>query len=159
MLANAFKILHLKKFINERNSVSEDLKTKLEVVQFAPTAECLQELEFLRLIDAYTEYTRSTLGGEHGSTAQYWIGYTELVDTFLLFNRASRTNDVDLFVFALSKLCPIFFACNRPNYARWMVKYLHNLINVDSTHPGVRAALEGGARGELTRNSQEMLLI
>ena len=25
------------------------------------------------------------------------------------------------------------------------MKYLHNIINVDSTHPGVRAALEGGA--------------
>ena len=45
MLANAFEILHFKEFMNEKNSGSEDLKTKLEVVQFALTAVCLQELE------------------------------------------------------------------------------------------------------------------
>ena len=71
--------------------------------------------------------------------------YTKLVDLFLHFNRACRINDVDLFTFSLSSLCPIFFACHRPNYARWMVKYSHNLINMDSSHPGVRSALEGGA--------------
>ncbi len=39
----------------------------------------------------------------------------------------------------------MFFAGNRPNYARWMVKYHLNLLNIDKTHPGLRYILEHGA--------------
>ena len=42
-------------------------------------------------------------------------------------------------------MCPVFFFGSRPNYARWMVKYYHNLLNMDNTHPGVRSVLENGA--------------
>ena len=39
----------------------------------------------------------------------------------------------------------IFFACSRHNYARWMVRYYLNLVNIDVTHPGLRKVLENGA--------------
>ena len=39
----------------------------------------------------------------------------------------------------------LYFACPRPNYARWMVRYYHNLINIDETHPGIRDQLQNGA--------------
>ena len=69
----------------------------------------------------------------------------DLVAIFHRFHRACRTNDLDLFISALREIIPIFFAANRPNYSRWMVRYYLNLVNVDNTHPGVRDLLENGA--------------
>ena len=42
-------------------------------------------------------------------------------------------------------MIPIFFAANRPNYARWMVVYHLNLLNMHITHPGVIDTLFKGA--------------
>ncbi len=71
--------------------------------------------------------------------------YVQLVHLFLLFSRACKTNDVDLFLHGLGHMLPVFFAGNRPNYARWMVRYHLNLVNMDKTHPGVQRVLENGA--------------
>ena len=93
----------------------------------------------------YTEYTALTLNGHHGSTAKLWMLYIELMHIFLRFSRAYRTNNLQLFIFTLGQMCPILLAGNGPNYARWMVRYYHNLMNMDNTHPGVRESLEKGA--------------
>ena len=42
-------------------------------------------------------------------------------------------------------MLPVYFSGNRPNYARWMVRYHLNLINSENTHPGIRDLLEAGA--------------
>ena len=71
--------------------------------------------------------------------------YIDLVELYLLFSRACHTNDLELFIFCLGKMCVVFFATSRPNYARWMTKYHLDLLNIDETHPGARAMLEAGA--------------
>ena len=48
-------------------------------------------------------------------------------------------------MYALDQMCAVFFAASRPNYARWMVLYLLNLLNIESTHQGLRLMLENGA--------------
>jgi len=60
---------------------------------------------------------------------------------YLLLDRACRTNDVDLYIYA----CPIFFATSCPNYARWMTRYHLNLLNVEYAHEGIRRIFDGGA--------------
>ena len=58
----------------------------------------------------------------------------------------------------------MFFAANRQNYARWMVRYHLNLLNVDPTHPGVRDSLVNGALSirrsdkSFSRNAVDMTL-
>ena len=120
-----------------RDPISESLTTALKSAQTLPSSELIQEIEadvdFLSLMEAYAEYTEKTMHGYHGSTAHFWMLYVQLVDLFLQFNQACRTNDVDLFIYALGRICYLFFACNCPNYARWMVKYYHNLVNMDNT--------------------------
>ena len=71
--------------------------------------------------------------------------YVKLVQIWLVFNRACRTNDVPLFVYALEQMIPIFFAGNRPNYSRWMIRYHMNLLNSEESHPGVMNLLQNGA--------------
>ena len=87
---------------------------------------------------------KDTRRGKLGVTAQYWIGYIDLVELFLLLSRSCRTNDVDLFKFCIGEMCSIFFAAGRYNYSRWMVKYHLNLMNIDNTHPDLKQTLEKG---------------
>ena len=125
------------------------MELELQIAQRTPTPSLVQAImedaEFHSLAQDYSSYSQKTVNGDHGCTAQFWMIYIQLVEIFLHFNRACRTNDVDLFIHALGEMCPMFFSCHRPNYARWMVRYLHNLINMDNTHPGVRETLQNGA--------------
>ncbi|KAK2165174.1 hypothetical protein LSH36_54g10027 [Paralvinella palmiformis] len=59
--------------------------------------------------------------------------------------RAYTTNDFDLFIYVLGEMCPIFFAGYRPNYARWVVRYYLNLVNMENSHPGIRHILQNDA--------------
>ena len=42
-------------------------------------------------------------------------------------------------------LCPAFFDANKLNYARYMVRYVQMLLNMDETHPDICQMLEQGA--------------
>ena len=52
------------------------------------------------------------------------------MDSYLLFHHAVKTNDVDLFAYALHDMSKIFFTTNHHNYARWMTRYALELLNV-----------------------------
>ena len=149
LLATAFQILHFRQFMTERGPLPESLAESLHLAQRELTPDLIHNIEtdtdFMNLMEACTEYSERTTSGQHGSTAQFWMTYIRLVHLFLKFNRACRTIDLDLFIYALGLMCPMFFAGNRPNYPRWMVKYRHNLINMDNTHPGIRPTFENGA--------------
>ena len=38
----------------------------------------------------------------------------------------------------LKDMCCLFFATNHSNYARYMVRYHLNLLNIEQFHPGIR---------------------
>ena len=71
----------------------------------------------------------------------------------MLFSRAIRTNDVDLFIFMLGEMIGIFFAANRHNYARSMCLYYLRLLNMDTTHPSIKQQLEQGGLSGRSSNS------
>ena len=98
-----------------------------------------------KTLNWYDDYSDRTRSGIYGATVQFWFSYIDLVQVYRLFDRACRTNDIDLFIYALGQMIPIFFAANRPNYARWMVVYHLNLLNMHITHPGVIDTLFKGA--------------
>jgi len=60
-------------------------------------------------------------------------------------NCACHTNDVVLFTYYIREIAAVFFATNRHNYARWVVRYHLDLLNMDETHQGVRAIIKNGA--------------
>ena len=73
---------------------------------------------------------------------------------FSIFSRAVRTNDVNMFTFMLGEMIDIYFAASRHNYARYMCLYHLRLLNMDTTHPGIREQLErGGLSVRLSSNS------
>lgn len=103
-----------------------------------------ESCEFKELMTSYEAYCDDTRNGKHGKTGQFWFSYVKMVDMYLRFSRACRINDIELFIHSLLDMCDIFFATNRQNYKRWMVRYILNLLNMDVSHPGVREILEKG---------------
>ena len=74
----------------------------IQRINETPSPETMEEIEatqeYQLLMHKYDEYTKLTLNGNHGSTAQYWMMYVKFVSLFLRFNRACRSNDLDSFV-------------------------------------------------------------
>ena len=100
---------------------------------------------FIQLSDKYEQSCENTRKGDHGATAKFWIFYIDLVQPYLLLDRACRMNDVDFYIYAIQQMCPIFFAAHCLNYARWMTRYYLNLLNMKHTHEGIHAVFERGA--------------
>ena len=70
--------------------------------------------------------------------------YVEIIGIKLLFKGAIKILNVDLFIYALDKMVDLFFAVYGPNYARCMCYYVLKLLNIDITHPGLKATFEKG---------------
>ena len=141
--------MHIRQYLEVGDFIPDDMADALKSLQGNPSPQLMEELEndqtYVDFMSRYMAYRQETLEGLHGSTARYWMTYSELVHVFHLFNRGYRTNDLDLFIYALDIMCEIFFAVHRPNYSRWMVLYVLRLLNIEHSHPGLRQVLEQGA--------------
>ena len=148
LLALAIQMLHFKCFFAEHCPLPESFVKQLKKLQDDPSPDALKAFEnspeYVQVMQMYEEFTEKTRTGEHGTTAQYWIMYMDLVELHQLFSHATRTNDLDLFIYCLGEMCSMFFATNHPNYARYTVRYRLNLMNIESTHPGARETLLAG---------------
>ena len=58
------------------------------------------------------------MSGKRGKNVQFWMTYCKSIEYFLLINCSIKTNDFDLFKYALFQICGILFVVNQPNYAR-----------------------------------------
>ena len=71
------------------------------------------------------------------NTMAMWLLYMEMVQTLLVFIRATRENDWELHLSAVRSMLPWFFATDRVNYARYGSIYWLEMISMNSTHPGM----------------------
>ena len=121
----------------------------MTLLQDESSPQAMEDLErcpqYIQVMRNYQDYSNQTLSGMHGSTAQYWMVYIKLVHLYLMMIRACKMASLDLFTYTLREMTNIFFACSRPNYSRWMVRYSLNLANINTTHPGMKEVLEKGA--------------
>ena len=67
-----------------------------------------------------------------------------MMKLYHLFTRRVRVGDLDLFIYCLSKLTNYFFALNRINYSRWLVRYHDNLLKLSNTHPAIFQDFKNG---------------
>ncbi|OXU17113.1 hypothetical protein TSAR_008554 [Trichomalopsis sarcophagae] len=149
MINLALTILHFESFAQSENiEVSEEVKnylvTFLKNRSMVPT---IDNIDLLRIIESYEQYSIKTLNGEHGKTAQYYMIYINLINNYLMLTASIRTNDFELFKFMLPRITNLFFVFNQPNYARWLVLYHNKLCRVNETHPGLIVQLEKGSFG------------
>ena len=91
----------------------------------------------------YEAYFQGLIKGSEGKLAQFWAIYAYIVNrVYRLLQRAVRTNDLDLFLRVLPCTVELFFAQNRPNYARWGSLFLDKLGKLPEA---ARKVLETGA--------------
>ena len=113
LLAAAIQILHFLKFLAKQNDLPNLLANQLQRILDQPSPAAMQAIEETEehraLTEQYEEFMNKTRSGEHGKTAQFWMLYIDLVNLYLMFSRASRTNDLDLFAYCSAKMCLIFF--------------------------------------------------
>ena len=86
--------------------------------------------------EAYQAFKASVRAGILGETAQFWVSYMDAVWLILMLIKSTKSNDLDLHIAALYKLCPLLFAFDHHNYARYLPVYLMMLMNLKKTHPG-----------------------
>lgn len=94
-------------------------------------------------MQGYEAYFQRLIEGSQGKLAQFWAIYVYIVNrVYRLLQRAVRTNDLDLFLRVLPCTIELFFALNRPNYARWGSLFLDKLGKMPHA---ARKVLEEGA--------------
>ena len=149
LFSAAIQILHFKHFVELHGAMTEECSSLLKHFACNPTPESIDRLlnsdAINTLLVRYEKFCECTRHGYQGATGMFWIIYVDLVHLYLHMDRACRTNKIDLYIYALGQMCPIFFGTHRPNYARWMTRYHLNLINMEHTHEGICSMLEGVA--------------
>ncbi|GFS26387.1 hypothetical protein ElyMa_007052500 [Elysia marginata] len=75
--------------------------------------------------------------GKYGKTAQFWYEYLEKVWNLILLFVATRTNNFDLHIASLQKLCPLLFSMNNQNYAKYLSLYTITLLNLPENAKGL----------------------
>ena len=99
---------------------------------------------FTSCVEKYETHREETWSGTHGTTAQSWIMHVDYIHDFHNLECAIRTNDIDLFLHALTPIINLFLATNHINYSRWLSQFQLDLLNIDSTRSGLRDILSQG---------------
>ncbi|KAL8571804.1 hypothetical protein ACOMHN_053962 [Nucella lapillus] len=140
--------LLLEQFLNESTEatelfqqLSDDLqlckdRLQLEAILSKPSA--------VRFFNLYTTFKERIISGEKGSTPQFWLQYAERVWLILRLLRATKENDFDLHLSCLQDMCPLLFAMDYHNYARYATVYFLHMLNLSHNHPDAIQHLRQG---------------
>ena len=143
LMLEALERLLYEAFINHEESteaLSDETQDAVNQLSVKPDSEKFANVtareDFRRLYHNYSTFKDSIRKGSFGKTAQFWIGYMDLIWLILTFIRATKENNYNLHLATLYKLCPMFFAYNHQNYSCYIPAYLVTMTNLPDTHPG-----------------------
>ncbi len=75
---------------------------------------------------------------------QFWSIILQLEIYVLIFVRSIREGNLELYVQALAKIIPWYFALDHTHYARWTPVHLHDMISLKQSHPSIYAEFAKG---------------
>ena len=78
-----------------------------------------------------------TTGKRRAHGFGFWFMILNMELTIFTLLRAFREGSFSLYLEALAKLVPYFFANNNANYARWLPIHLRDMICLEKQHPEV----------------------
>lgn len=139
LTAAALQILHFEQQTQKQNASNQTAYDANETIELPDVLS--------RIVNGYKEFCNQTLIGEKGKTAQFYYQYCELINLYHRFSRSIRTSNFELYVDSIFNMADIFFALNQPNYARWSLLYLSNLINLCTNNSSLVAEFRRGAFG------------
>lgn len=152
LVSLALQRLHFESFLKDEDvEISEDFAENIEkILSGEVTAELLEKnenKEVVSIMEKYFMYKQRTMKGEHGKTAQFFMMHIQNITNYLLLSRSIRSGNFNLLKYVLYEICNLFFVFNQINYARWLLKYHENLLNIAETHPKIAAAFNSGLIG------------
>ena len=104
--------------------LSDESENGLRKLTEKPDSEQFQSLirsqNFKNLFDQYETFINSVRNGIFEKTAQFWLGYMDIIWLILCFIRATKKNNFELHLTALYELCQLFFPYYHYNYSRYM---------------------------------------
>ena len=90
--------------------------------------------------------------GKYAKTPQFWMSYQSAVDQLHKLHYAININYFYLHTTLWENAIADCFSMNKQNYARYGTYYVLQLLNIDTTDPGVKEELK--SRGvSVCRNS------
>lgn len=92
-----------------QNTTNENSRDINEVIELPDSLSCI--------LNGYKEFSRQTLMGEKGKTAQFYYQYCELINLFFRFSRSIRSSDLELYMDSIYNMADLFFSLYQPNYA------------------------------------------
>lgn len=159
--ALSFKVLHFKAFLHQYwEGNDEEILYENEIIDILqqdaqnPGNSGASLSMLSALINQYNTYTQDTLAGIHGKTAQFVSLYVWFIELYLMFERAIRSSDLNLYTYSAYRMCALFFSFNHQNYARYLTRNLNDLVNIDVTHAGLSTSFENGALSIRRTNKQ-----
>src|SRR6218665_312522 len=81
---------------------------------------------------------------EQNPTFDFWSSYIDLVESLLLFVRATREGLWNLHLSSLQSMLPWYFAYDRVNYARYLPAYIAEMESLPGTHQSINEAFQKG---------------
>ena len=124
-------------FLSNINNLSDnDLDSKI-------FSEILENNVLNAVHERFQQYLNK-LRSDNGTMSAFWMSYVDLTSLMLDFIRASREKDWTLHLISISNLISWCFAYKRSNYAKYLLWYLLQMINLPTTHPDVHEYLADG---------------
>ena len=146
LLANVLEQKLYERFVFETPEVDQDLFQQVMSTVPVDSGRALEHLTdpvVTAHLQKYEEFFQKVLDGKLGSTAQFWAIYIIMINRLHReLQRCVKMNDVGGYIKIFPTLLVVYFALNRPNYARWGTLFLHKLKSAD---PELREVLENGA--------------
>ena len=68
---------------------------------------------------SYGDFFQSTLNGDNGKTAQYWVKYLEMMRMHTMIHTAVQENNFEMRLRPWTYWIPFYFSTNLFNYARY----------------------------------------
>ncbi|KAK4886112.1 hypothetical protein RN001_002383 [Aquatica leii] len=152
LMSLGLQMLHFDQFLKTKNVEHSFVKGQIyeELLEYQDkknhNRQRLQICYQMKLI-SYQQNIAKTRQGDHGKTAQFYMIYIQLISYYINLSRSIRKGEFQMFKSVIPKMANLFFIVNQPNYARYCVKYLDNLNNVDETHPGLEDDFNNGFFG------------
>ena len=139
--SEALERLLFERFLNESNLTLPDVFFEpIDVPSLNNINEAIESAK--DIFTKYLTFKDNARNGALGKTPQFWIQlYMDLMECQTRIHLSVQENDFVSRHAAWKTFLPMFFALNKPNYARCASHYVGILDNIDELHPGLKELL------------------
>ena len=139
--SEALERLLFERFLEEKNFVIPTSFYHFEEDQISNCRDLIEHAT--ELYAHYHAFKDDMRKGVFGKTAQFWVQlYLDLIECQRRAHLAVQENDFNSRYAAWKQFLPMYFALNKPNYARYASYYVGVLENIDVLYPGLKELLD-----------------